>query len=100
LVFQLALQFLGLGNFANSLVEIVLVYGITFILDGEKPTGEMLADRDIQGNGDLPLGHDISQISSVEPIAHLHNALKVNLSIGHDRAGVDLQNLQSANLIW
>lgn len=42
LVFQLALQLLGLGNLTYGLVEIVLVDCIPIVLDGEVTTKIML----------------------------------------------------------
>ena len=38
LVLQLAFELLGLGDLTDRLVEIVLVNGITIVLDGEKTT--------------------------------------------------------------
>ena len=38
LIFEFAFQLLCFRDFANSLVEIILIYGVPIILDGEKTT--------------------------------------------------------------
>ena len=45
------------------------------------------------------LGHDITQIGSVETITHLHYALKIDFALGYHSARMNLENFQTANLI-
>ena len=47
LVFKLALQLLRLGYLPNGLIEVILIDGITVILDGEQTTmpGRQLLSR-------------------------------------------------------
>jgi hypothetical protein len=42
LVFELALKLLGLGDLADGLVEVVLVYGVAVIFDGKETTRNQL----------------------------------------------------------
>jgi hypothetical protein len=44
-------------------------------------------------------GHDVSQIGTVELVAHLDNTLVVNLTLLLHTLGVDLENLHTANLV-
>ncbi|CRK37248.1 hypothetical protein BN1723_004300, partial [Verticillium longisporum] len=79
LVLKLALELLRFGHLANGLVEIVLADGITVVLDSEEATVKTI-------------------ISTVQAIAHLDYALKINLAIGDDTGSMDLENLQAPNL--
>ncbi len=83
LILQFALQLLILGDLADGLVEIVLVDGVALVLDGRQPR----------------LGNDVAQIGAVELIAHLDHGLEVDLALGHDAAGVDLEDLQPPDLV-
>lgn len=48
---------------------------------------------------DIRFSNDVSQISAVQPIAHLDHALKVQVAINHHAVRVNLENLQATDLV-
>lgn len=49
--------------------------------------------------GHLRLSNNVPQVSSVKSVAHLDHALEIDLAIGYDTLGVDLQDLKTADLV-
>lgn len=45
------------------------------------------------------LGDHVAQVRAVEPVAHLHDALEVDVALGDDALGVDLEDLEAADLV-
>ena len=105
LVFKLALQLLGLDQLAHRLVEVVLVDGVSVVLDGEQAPA--IKDQSVskaekiwtQALLNLRLGHHVAQVGAVQPVAHLDHALKVNFAVLGDTGGVDLEDLETADLV-
>lgn len=103
LILQFALQLLGLGDFAHGLVEVILVDCVPVVLDSKQATrcGGVRQDTS-RGRclWDSRFGHDVPQVSTVQPVAHLDDALKVDVTLGDDAGRVDLEDLEAADLVW
>ena len=100
LVVQLAFQLLRLRHLAHSLVEVVLVDRVSVVFDGEETATRILAQAlKVKVCDDLRFCDNVSQIGTVEAVTHLDDALEVDLAICLHTSRVDLENLETADLV-
>ena len=100
LVVQLAFPLLRLRHLAHSLVEVVLVDRVSVVFDGEETATRILAQAlKVKVCDDLRFCDNISQIGTVEAVAHFNNALEINLAVCLHASRVNLHDLKTANLV-
>lgn len=104
LILELALQLLRLHHLTHRPVEIILVNRLSVIFNGKQTTVFLFVSKGLFVDFLIWMNHSrfsdhVSQVSSIQSIAHLDDTFKVNIAIDDNRRGMDLENLQPSDLI-